>query len=198
MLPVLVYSVVYSVRIHFSLYKSVAFSYQYQRAALNRTPSLVHVVWLEKSGTQCCACDSGTVLATATTVTAKIKLLLLLSLGFFLLHQVVSSCCLASSQSQAGSLSARILSAFVFYGFTDQIIFLRKVLPRAISAVLCLLMLHHLSAFLWSDPVWCCWMWGALTVQSTSGKRCGVEKSRERSVSLDGGYGPRVQGQNML
>lgn len=111
-----------------------------------------------------------TVLATVTTVSAKIKLLLFLSLDFFLLHQVVSSCCLASSRSQAGSLSARILSAFVFYGFTDQIMFLQKVLPRAISAVLCLLLLHHLSAFLWSDPVWYCWMWGALTVQSASGK----------------------------
>lgn len=121
----------------------------------------------------------GTLLATVTIVTAKIKLLLFLSLGFFfLLHQVVSSCCLASSQSQAGSCSARILSAFVFYGFTDHI-FLQKVLPRAISAALCLLMLHHLSAFLWSDPVWCCWMWDALIVQSTSGKRQWRKKSRE-------------------
>lgn len=134
----------------------------------------------------------GTVLATVTTVTAKIKLLLFLSLGFFLLHQVVSSCCLASSQSQAGSLSARILSAFVFYGFTAQIISLQKVLPRAISAVLCLLMLHHLSAFLWSDPVWC-WMWGALTVQSTSGKRQRRRKNPVRFSSLGGGQSTGAQ-----
>lgn len=60
--------------------------------------------------------------------------------------------------------------------------FLQKVLPRAISAVLCLLMLHYLSAFLWSDSVCCCWMWGALTVQSASGKGQWRKKIRKDSA----------------
>lgn len=114
-LPFLVKSIFYSGRTHFSHCKKCSVFLQVLQGSIKMNPAsspngmigedLLHnIVFPIQSTVQAYT-------FTVTTVTARIKLLLIFSLVFFLLliHQVVIPYCLPSSHSQLGFLCVRIL-----------------------------------------------------------------------------------------